>query len=124
MCHILKHTRGAKVNMIVPIVTPRCWDRMGNHLREIRTARKMSLRKLGKLAGIDHSVIGKIERGEVRLASHHIEILCPILGVRPEELVADGAPLSEKEREFLDVIGGLSDDNLARVIDLAKALKR
>lgn len=110
--------------MLPPIGYPKAWDRMGNQLREIRKSRKISLRKLGEMSGMDHSVIGKIERGDVRLASHHIEILSGVLGVRPEELVSDDQPLTEREREFLGVIEGLTDDNVARVIDLARALKR
>jgi transcriptional regulator with XRE-family HTH domain len=97
---------------------------MGNQLREIRKGRRLSLRKLGEMSGMDHSVIAKIERGDVRLASHHIEILSSVLGVRPEELISNDAPLSEREREFLTAIEGLTDDNLDRVIDLARALTR
>ncbi len=75
------------------------------------------------MTGMDHSLIGRIERGDVRLASHHIEIFAPALGVKPEELVSDDGALSEQEREYLNAIEGLSDDNVLRVIDLAKALK-
>lgn len=111
------------MSMLCAIDSPKIWDRMGNQLRNVREARKLSLRKLSEMTGMDHSLIARIERGDVRLASHHIEIFAPALGVKPEELVSDEAVVSPLERDFLNAIEGLSEENVSRVIDLAKALK-
>ena len=96
---------------------------MGNQLRALREQRGLSLRELGRQAGIDYTVLSKIENGSVRLASHHIEKLVPVLECTPEALVSDRAPLSPIEIEFLSTIEGLCEERVRKLIDTIRALR-
>lgn len=119
----MQHVHFYKQGTIGPKTISLAWGRMGNNLNELRKAKKMSLRKLGEKAGMDFTVISKIETGTVRLASHHIEKLSNALGCPPEDFVSDDPPLTLREREFLELLNTMSEENSDRILDLARTLQ-
>lgn len=80
----------------------------------------MSLRELADASGIDFSTISKIERGDVRLSSHHMKLLGPPLDCEPEDFVAD-RPRSPLERELFDLVSDKSDDWIRALIEFVKS---
>lgn len=61
----------------------------GNALREYRRVAGMSQRELAKKANLDFSYISKMENGRIPPpAADTIVLICQILGVEPEELLA------------------------------------
>jgi len=59
----------------------------GEHLKEMRQARDMSLRDLEDQCGLDNSYISKIEQGMVNITLITIKDLAKGLGVHPKELL-------------------------------------
>ena len=62
-----------------------------NHLREIRTARGLTLDAVAERAGTDRSTLAKLETGKRRLSLDWIYRLAIAFGVTPEEIVAGPA---------------------------------
>ena len=61
---------------------------MGNEIKKVRKARKLSQDNLARYAGIDRSYMGRIERGQVnvtvKLAYQIAEVLgCPVNKILP-----------------------------------------
>lgn len=97
---------------------------VGNNLKWLRESRGLSQAELARRIHVDKSTISRIEAEGVRLASHHIERLVKALGCRAEDLVADGVPLNDEEREFIDLIRTLDAGDRNHVIATAKRLRR
>lgn len=56
-------------------------------LRQIRHARNLSLRELGRLSGVDYSSISKIETGDVEPRLNTIIKIAKALNISLDELV-------------------------------------
>lgn len=72
--------------MITDSVNIEFQRRFGNKLKEIRTFKKLSYRKLDALTSLDHSYISKIEKGGVNITMETVLELAKGLGVQPKEL--------------------------------------
>jgi len=66
-------------------------------LRELRLKRKLSLRDLEKLSGVDHSTIGRIENGDFLPGLGNLWKLAKALEVPIEELI--------DEDELVEMVG-------------------
>ncbi|MFL0393518.1 helix-turn-helix domain-containing protein [Streptomyces albus] len=56
-------------------------------MRAIRQARKVSLRELADLTGLDRGYLSRVERGEVRMpADQRILSIAAALGVSPDAI--------------------------------------
>lgn len=95
---------------------------MTHRLRALREERGLSLRQLANRSGVGFTIIGKIEKGEVKLASHHIARLAPALGCRPEDLVAERL-LSAQEHALIKAVEGLPDDKIRLLVEVARAFR-
>lgn len=86
---------------------------LGDFIRSERERRNISMRRLADMAGVSFSLIGKIERGEVKLPSQAVlESVGRSLNVPYETLdrIARGLPVGEPS-------SGL-DSETARVLEL------
>lgn len=66
---------------------PQLLKDFGNNLKAIREKKGISQRGLATLCLIEHSQIGRIERGEVNTTISTLFLIADKLGVKPEELV-------------------------------------
>lgn len=62
-------------------------QKFGDNIRNIRKEKGLSLRQLAAFCSIDHSDIGKIEKGQVNITLLTLTNLAEALGVSPSILV-------------------------------------
>lgn len=65
---------------------------MGNRIKELRKALKLTQPELAKLVGTTKNQLIKLESGDRRLSDHWAARLAPHLGVQPYELFMSQAP--------------------------------
>lgn len=94
------------------------------NLRTIRESRGLSQAELARRIDADKSMISRLESGRTRLASHHIRRLTAALDCRPDDLVADGMPLTDDERELIDRVRDLAQEDFAYVRQMVERLGR
>ncbi|HNU47184.1 MAG TPA: helix-turn-helix transcriptional regulator [Bacteroidia bacterium] len=61
--------------------------KMGNHIKRLREAKKLSLRELSYACDIDNSKISKIEKGQVNITFTTILQLAKALEIEPSQLL-------------------------------------
>jgi transcriptional regulator with XRE-family HTH domain len=98
------------------------WNVMGNRLKELRRQRGLTQQQLAERSGIGQSIIAKIEVGKVRMAEHHIAKLAPALRCSGADLVAEEAGNPPLRQEFLKALDGLSEDQIALLLALARQM--
>jgi transcriptional regulator with XRE-family HTH domain len=54
---------------------------LGKRIRQLREKAGLSIRKLGRLAGIDHSTIARIEQNEASPTANSLELICNALNI-------------------------------------------
>lgn len=59
---------------------------LGNKIRELREALKLSQRELGECIHIDTAFVSKIEKGEKRIKRDHLKPLSALLKIDEDEL--------------------------------------
>ena len=59
----------------------------GKNLKKFRTKKKLSLRKLAAACNVDHSDIGKIEKGEINITLLTLLELAKGLEIHPKKLM-------------------------------------
>jgi transcriptional regulator with XRE-family HTH domain len=64
---------------------------LGRGLRLLRTAAGLSQHQLAAATGIHHTVIGRIERGQVNFGISYLRPLAQALDITPDELVPTSA---------------------------------
>lgn len=62
-------------------------EKFGSKLNTIRTEKELSLRQLSSLSNLDHSTIGKIEKGLINITFTTLAELAKALEVHPKELL-------------------------------------
>ena len=95
------------------------------HIREIRSAQKLTLATVAGRAGISIVHLSQVERGDKNLNNHLMEKIAGALGVQPEDLVSgsDDTPEGEARVKLQKAIQGLSTaEALAKVADYAETL--
>lgn len=60
---------------------------LGENVKKLRTKKELSLRQLAALCNVDHSVIAKIEKGEINITILTLVELAKGLEVNPKKLV-------------------------------------
>lgn len=91
---------------------------LGEKLKALRTAKKMSQKELAERIGIAKSVISFYESGD-RSPSYDVLIkIARIFNVTTDYLLLDG------ERERTVNVSGLSEEDIAAVTTVIDALKR
>lgn len=73
--------------------------RIGKRIREYRKTQHMNQEALGEKAGLHHTYIGQVERGEKNLTVGSLVRISEALGVAPEQLLseqAQGEPAFQK----------------------------
>lgn len=63
-------------------------DRVGKRLKELRERKGYTLRGAGELAGISHTYVSKIEKGQIP-SLHTLEKLCELYGVSVQSLFGE-----------------------------------
>lgn len=66
--------------------------RVRRRLRELRTARGLTLQQVAERASIDLSTLSRLESGKRRLALDHVPALATALGVSTDELLRSSPP--------------------------------
>ena len=66
--------------------------RVRRRLRELRTARGLTLQQVAERASIDLSTLSRLESGKRRLALDHIPALAAALGVSADQLLGSAPP--------------------------------
>jgi transcriptional regulator with XRE-family HTH domain len=61
--------------------------RMGNRLRELRKAAKLTLNVAAKEMGTTNQMLGMLERGDRQLTQKWMERIAPVYGVKPTQLL-------------------------------------
>ncbi|PTB99666.1 transcriptional regulator [Marinobacter sp. Z-F4-2] len=69
-------------------------DAFGKNLRSVRQFKGFSQEGLARLAEIDRSYLGKVERGEVNITIERIYLLAECLQCSPKDLVPDVQQIS------------------------------
>ena len=62
-------------------------EKFGTRLSELRAKKELSLRQLSYLSNLDHSTIGKIEKGLINITFTTLVELARALEVHPQELL-------------------------------------
>lgn len=60
---------------------------LGENVKKLRTKRELSLRQLAAMCNVDHSVIAKIEKGEINITILTLAELAKGLEVHPKKLM-------------------------------------
>lgn len=60
---------------------------VGDHVRSVRTAKRLSQEKLGELTGLDRKTINRVEQGTYSTSLDHLLLIAHALDVPLAELV-------------------------------------
>ena len=82
--------------------------RVRRRLRELRTARGLTLQQVAERARIDVSTLSRLEAGKRRLALDHIPALAGALGVSADELLRTAPPQDPRVRTRPRTVDGLT----------------
>lgn len=88
-------------------------EKLRDHLKKEVADRRLSLRELGRLSGIDHATLSKIMNGKRKINLNHLHRLSEGLGISVKSLLTD----SDNHHIADDNLGG----NLEAVQKLVKA---
>lgn len=72
-------------------------EALGSTIKSARTSAQLTLEQLSAETGVDFSQLSRIERGEFRLLSKNVQIVCKFLGLDPIE---DSAELLKLRLEW------------------------
>lgn len=78
-------------------------QQMAYRLREVRKSKGLSLTDLSKIANVDATYIGRVERNEINFSIDTIEKLISVLGVTYEEFF-EFVEIESKDQEFTRII--------------------
>lgn len=85
-------------------------EKLRNHLKKEVADRRLSLRELGRLSGIDHATLSKIMNGKRKMNLNHLHRLSEGLGISLKSLL----PVSENH--------DVADDDLNRNLEAVQTL--
>jgi transcriptional regulator with XRE-family HTH domain len=97
-------------------------DQLPNRLREHREAKGWSLEQLAEKTGHKAQTVARHETVPGQMTLGQMERYATILGVRPEEMLADGVRISRRLRQLLAFAETLSEGELDRLMRLGHAL--
>jgi transcriptional regulator with XRE-family HTH domain len=96
-------------------------ERPPHFLRAWRKERRLTQPQLGERAGAHHSVISKIENGEIRLTEHRIVTLAAALRISAGDLFRDPADRTGAWA-IANMIAGLPTETVETILRLIEAL--
>ena len=70
-----------------------------NHLKEVRTEKKLSQAQLAEMVGVSRNTISSIETGQFNPTAKLALILCIALDKKFEELLVDDTGFTEEEKQ-------------------------
>jgi transcriptional regulator with XRE-family HTH domain len=96
-----------------------------NRIRELRTARGLTLKRLAELVGTSNQQISHLEKGRRRLTLDWMERIAGALECHPSDLLVGGTQLrNEKERAMIELFRGLSDEQQEAFLKATAALAK
>jgi len=98
---------------------------MKNSIAAVRRRKGLTLDAVAKAAGTTKSQIQKLEKGERRLTLAWMERLARALDISMSDLLPaneTALPAAQSDREILEVIGMLQDEDRRIVLDVATRL--
>lgn len=96
---------------------------LGQHLQNLREARKITQQQLSKSAGCSKNYVSAVERGINKLTVPLLLEYCEALHLTPNDILGY-APNRLDHIEVLDLFEGLSKDEQELAIRLLKAIKK
>lgn len=96
----------------------------GRRLSQLRLNKGVSARDMSLSIGQSPSYINNIETGVSFPSMTVFFYICEYLGVTPSEFFDTDSQNPLKEKELLDTVRGLSNEQLNNLISLAKGLKK
>lgn len=96
------------------------------YLRAWRKHVGLSQEQLGNILGVDHTTVGRWERGTVPLTSEQLERLAHAFMATPAQLLVDPMEASavEKLQEVYDIMQAMDEATLAQWLDLGRKLSK
>lgn len=92
-------------------------------VKELRTARGLTVDQLANLAGLSKSYLSEIENGKKQINARRLEALASALQVQPTDLISD-PEVSSDLAAHLDVVRKLPPEDQAAVLRHALGLLR
>lgn len=99
-------------------------DAFSRRLSELRINKGISARDMSLSIGQSPGYINNIENGVNYPSMTVFFYICEYLGITPAEFFDTTSKNPSKERELLETVKGLSNEQLDSLILLAKGLKR
>ena len=96
----------------------------GLRLSQLRLNKGVSAREMSLDIGQCESYINNIERGDNFPKMEPFFFICDYLGITPAEFFDTDSKNPTKEKDLLNAIKGLSNEQLDNLIALAKGLKK
>lgn len=103
---------------------------VGNKLKKLRKSEDLSQEQVASSLRMSQSTYARIERGESSSWASHINIICDVFKISPEDLIKDEIEESKEESNNLNgtfIINQLSDKVIeqyeARIKELKKVIK-
>lgn len=92
-------------------------------IKDLRTARGLTVEQLASLAGLSKSYLSEIENGKKQINGRRLEALAAALQVKPTDLISD-QEVSADLAAHLDVLRRLGPEDQAAVLRHALGLLR
>jgi transcriptional regulator with XRE-family HTH domain len=109
--------------MTRPKENPAIWREVGGRIRSYRRSQGMSVDALAEKVGVNRQQIIRIEAGLVGTTLERLRLIAQALRVsEPDLLAPDWTPKSD-EMEVAFRGRGLSDDEIARVLEFIKLIE-
>lgn len=94
-----------------------------NRIREHRKAAELSQEALADLCATTYSTISRLESGEIELTTSYVLKIAEALKVHPLELLTDDPIIrTDRERQLLEAVQGLSDEAMSALLASAAAM--
>jgi transcriptional regulator with XRE-family HTH domain len=98
---------------------------MKNRIRELRTARGLTLKELARRVSTSNQQISHLETGKRRLTVGWMERIADALDCNPLELLEEELHLrNERERALVELFRGLSEEQKEAFLQAAAALAK
>jgi transcriptional regulator with XRE-family HTH domain len=102
---------------------------VGERIRAVRKAKRLTQLQLAELSGLDDAYIGAVERGERNFTIDTLEKIHSALQVGPDELLRSSRSQSKEELirqqaadEFVSMVSALKYDQIEVIIRINKEL--
>ncbi len=99
------------------------YDEIINRLGYFRTKANLSMRELSFRLGYTEQFIKRIENKSVELKVKTLLDFCDVVGITIQDFFYLGDQYNKNDKDILELISDLSEDDTQMVIDLIKRLK-